>query len=125
MDDTAQRSASIHHGRFFSGQRLIGSGLVDSSDQGLLEPVNPVTEVASARHRRAPQVTSSRPSPPRQPRWAGLSVPERAAALQGLADAVERRAGELLDVEVADTGNTITGIAADIAACIERPRQAH
>jgi hypothetical protein len=41
MNDTANRSASIRHGRFFSGQMMIGGRLVDSSDQGLLESVNP------------------------------------------------------------------------------------
>jgi xanthine dehydrogenase YagR molybdenum-binding subunit len=54
--------------------------------------------------------------------WRELSVPARPGYLNRLADAVEARAEDLLAIEVADTGNTITGMASDIASCIERLR---
>jgi betaine-aldehyde dehydrogenase len=125
MNDTANRTASIRQGLFFSGRMLIGGRLVESSDQAWLESVNPTTGVVIGRVPKGTAADVERAvaaATVAQPSWANLSVPERAAFLHGLADAVERRAGELLEVEVADTGNTITGMAADIAACVERLR---
>ena len=50
-----------------------------------------------------------------QPAWAALSMPERAAYLRTLAATLREHADALLDIEVRDTGNTITEMRHDIS----------
>src|SRR5690606_22388745 len=50
-----------------------------------------------------------------QPAWAALAMPERAAYLKKLAAALREHADPLLDIEVRDTGNTITEMRHDIS----------
>jgi acyl-CoA reductase-like NAD-dependent aldehyde dehydrogenase len=57
-----------------------------------------------------------------QPSWAQLSVADRAGYVRSLADAMAARADELLVLEVADSGNSITGMNGDISACLDRLR---
>jgi betaine-aldehyde dehydrogenase len=90
-----------------------------------MESINPATEECIGRVPKgtAADVLNAVDAAERsQKLWADLSVPERAGYLNRLADAVEVRAEELLRLEVADTGNTITGMAGDIASCVERVR---
>jgi acyl-CoA reductase-like NAD-dependent aldehyde dehydrogenase len=110
---------------FMSGRMLIDGQLVDSSDGGWMDAVNPATEAVIGRFPKgtAEDVGRAVAAAERAQRdWADLPVPRRAAYLNALADAVEARADDLLRIEVADTGNTITGMAADIASCVERVR---
>lgn len=109
----------------FDGRMLIGGELVESADGGRFDSVNPATgdvvghvpagtagdveqAVEAARHA--------------QPGWAALSVAQRASYMHSLADALTARTPELLSLEVADSGNTITGMTDDIASSIERIR---
>ncbi|AHG64178.1 aldehyde dehydrogenase family protein [Advenella mimigardefordensis] len=57
-----------------------------------------------------------------QTNWAALSVAQRAHYLLKLADALAASTDELLAIEVASTGNSITGMKGDISSCIERLR---
>lgn len=110
---------------FMSGRMLIDGQLVDSGDGGWMDAVNPATEAVIGRFPKgtAEDVGRAVAAAERAQRdWADLPVPRRAAYLNALADAVEARADDLLRIEVADTGNTITGMAADIASCVERVR---
>ena len=54
--------------------------------------------------------------------WAQLPVAGRAQYLTKFADAIAERAQGLLVLEVADSGNSITGMNGDVEACIERLR---
>ena len=57
-----------------------------------------------------------------QPAWAALSVAQRAGHMNRLADAIAANAQSLLVLEVADSGNSITGMQGDIASAVERLR---
>jgi acyl-CoA reductase-like NAD-dependent aldehyde dehydrogenase len=57
-----------------------------------------------------------------QPGWAALTVAQRSDCLNRFADAIAARAEELLVLEVADSGNSVTGMKGDIANCVERLR---
>ncbi|WP_281040984.1 MULTISPECIES: aldehyde dehydrogenase family protein [unclassified Mesorhizobium] len=104
---------------------LIGGSLVESVSARWMDSVNPATEEiigripdgVAADVERA--VEAGRAA---QPAWAGLSVRDRSGHLLRLADAIEERADEMLALEVADTGNTITGMSGDIKSCLERLR---
>ena len=49
-----------------------------------------------------------------QPAWAALSVAQRAEYLKKLADALSKRAEEILYIEIIDTGNTINKMSDDV-----------
>ncbi|MPS30187.1 MAG: aldehyde dehydrogenase family protein [Alcaligenaceae bacterium] len=106
------------------GRMLIGGRLVEGND-GWLESINPATEGCAGRVPRGSErdvhdaVDAAAAA---QPAWAALSVAERSGYLRKLADAMTARAGELLEIEVADTGNSITGMEGDISGCIDRLR---
>jgi betaine-aldehyde dehydrogenase len=125
MADLAPRDDTRTGGGYLSGKMLIDGRLVESGDQSWIESINPATEEIIGRFPKgtAADVELAVAAAERAQRgWADLSVPERAAYLHRLADAVEARSDDLLQIEVADTGNTITGMAADIASCVERIR---
>lgn len=50
-----------------------------------------------------------------QPVWAALSMPERASYLKKLANTLREHADAVLDIEVRDTGNTITEMRHDVS----------
>lgn len=123
MNDRGVRGVATS--AYMSGLMLIDGCLVESSDGTWMESINPATEAVIGRVPKGTAADLDRAvgsAEKAQRAWANLSVPERAAYLNRLADAVEARAEELLQIEVADTGNTITGMAADIASCVERVR---
>lgn len=109
----------------FEGRMLIGGELVESGDGGSFDSVNPATEdvigrvpAGTARDvERAVEAAGTA-----QPGWASLSVEQRAGYMRRFADALAARKSELLALEVADSGNTITGMTGDIASSIERIR---
>lgn len=108
----------------FTGRMLIGGQLAESRG-GWLESIDPATEHCAGRAPRGTEEDVRRAvdaAQAAQPAWAALAVAERSGYLLELADAMAARASELLQIEVADTGNTITGMEGDIAGCIERLR---
>lgn len=109
----------------FRGRMLIGGDLVDSVSGEVFPSINPADESVVGQVPRGAAADVERAvecALRAQPAWADLPVPARASYLLRLADALEARAGDLLTLEVADTGNTVTGMAADIASCIDRVR---
>jgi betaine-aldehyde dehydrogenase len=108
----------------YTGRMLIGDQLSESAG-GWTECFNPADESHIGRVPRgtaedvdrAVQVANQA-----QPGWGALSVAKRADYLNQLADAIKAHAGELLVLEVADSGNSITGMKGDIANSVERLR---
>jgi acyl-CoA reductase-like NAD-dependent aldehyde dehydrogenase len=110
---------------FVTGKMLIAGSLVEGDSGAWLDCINPANE---ERIGRVPLGTAAdvdravEAAQRARKAWAALPVPKRAAHLIRLADALSARADDLLTLEVADTGNTITGMAGDISSCIERLR---
>ena len=101
------------------GDRLmfIGGKFVASRGGEWIESVNPATEEV---HGRVPAGTAEdvnlavEAADAAQPGWAALSTYERRDMLQALADGMRKRADDVLPLESADTGNTITSLARDV-----------
>jgi acyl-CoA reductase-like NAD-dependent aldehyde dehydrogenase len=125
MNDLTAPAAAGRGASFMTGRMLIDGALVESSDGSWMESVNPATEAPIGKVPRGTAADVQRAvaaAEAAQVTWRELSVSARAGYLNRLADAVEARAEDLLAIEVADTGNTITGMAGDIASCVERVR---
>jgi acyl-CoA reductase-like NAD-dependent aldehyde dehydrogenase len=96
---------------------LIDGELVESESGKWLESVNPATEEpiglvpegTAADVERAYQAAAAA-----QPAWAALTPLARGAYLLKVAKAMRERADEILEIEVMDTGNTITKMKADV-----------
>lgn len=104
---------------------LIGGELVESEGGGWLECINPADEICIGKVPRgtAKDVESAvKAARAAQSGWAAMSAGQRAEFLLKLADALTARADDLLRLEVADTGNSITGMKGDVDACISRLR---
>jgi acyl-CoA reductase-like NAD-dependent aldehyde dehydrogenase len=89
---------------------LIGGELVEGSDGEWSTSVNPANEEAIGRVPVATRADVERAVVAAEkawPEWASRTPMERAAVLNGFADAIAARADEILRVEVIDTGNTI------------------
>lgn len=104
-------------GKFGDRLMLIGGDFVAGRSGQWIDSVNPGTEEV---HGRVPlgtaedvdlAVTAARKA---QPGWAALSVWERRDILLRLAAAIRARADDVLPMEAADTGNTITSLARDV-----------
>jgi acyl-CoA reductase-like NAD-dependent aldehyde dehydrogenase len=101
------------------GDRLlfIGGEFVPSAGGQWIESVNPATEEV---HGRVPVGNvedverAVRAAEAAQPGWAARSVWERRDVLRQLAAAMRARAGDILPLEAADTGNTISSLARDV-----------
>jgi acyl-CoA reductase-like NAD-dependent aldehyde dehydrogenase len=101
------------------GDRLlfIGGEFVPGSSGEWLESVNPATEQV---HGRVPLGTREdvdravRAAESAQPAWAARSVWERRDVLRRLAAVMRARAGEIVPLEAADTGNTIGSLGRDV-----------
>ena len=108
-----------------SGRMLIGGELVESSDGGWIDCLNPANEEYIGKVPRATVKDVDRAvelAEQAQIGWAALSVAKRSDYLMRLGDAIMKRADELLHVEVADTGNPITPMRSDISGGVERLR---
>ena len=109
----------------FTGRMLIAGELAESVGAQWLDSINPATEEVVGKFPRGTEDDVKRAvaaAKTAQPGWADLSVSDRAAYVNRLASAIQAQADEMLVLEVADTGNTITGMDADIQACVERVR---
>lgn len=108
-----------------TGRMLIDGQLLESCGGNWIECINPATEECIG---KVPRGTAEdvehaiRAAEMAQPVWAELSVAQRSGYLLKLADALIARSDELLTLEVADTGNSITGMKGDIVGCIDRLR---
>ena len=108
-----------------TGRMLIGGQLVESSGGNWIECINPANEECIGKVPRGTPADVERAvaaAENAQIAWVELSVAQRAEYLFRLADALTARADELLMLEVADTGNSITGMNGDVSACIDRLR---
>ena len=101
------------------GDRLmyIGGQFVAGSGGDWLDSVNPGTEEV---HGRVPVATvedvdrATRAAEAAQPAWAATSIWERRDYLRQLGAAMKARAGEIVPLEAADTGNTIGSLGRDV-----------
>jgi len=103
---------------------LIGDQFVESAN-GWIECINPADESIAGRVPRGTVEHVDRAvefADKAQEEWANLSVAQRATYLTRFADAIVERGEELLLLEVADSGNTITGMRGDVLNCAERLR---
>jgi betaine-aldehyde dehydrogenase len=97
---------------------LIGGELVESESGQWLDSVNPANEELIG---RVPAGTAAdvelayQAAEAAQPAWAALTPLARGAYLLKVAQAMRERADEILEIEVMDTGNTITKMKADVA----------
>lgn len=95
----------------------IGGEFVASEGGEWMDSVNPATEEV---HGRVPAATvedvdrAVKAAKAAQPGWAALHVFERGRLLRELADAMQRREDDVLQLEAADTGNTIASLGGDI-----------
>ncbi len=96
---------------------LIGGEMVAGASGQWIESVNPATEEV---HGRVPIATAAdvdravHAAEGAQPAWAALSVWDRRDYLRKLAAAMRGRAKEIVPLEAADTGNTISSLGRDI-----------
>jgi betaine-aldehyde dehydrogenase len=108
---------SLMSGKFGDRLMLIGGKFVESQSGEWIESVNPGTEEV---HGRVPAANAAdvelavRAAEAAQPEWAALGILERRDLLRKLGAAMRARAAEILPLEAADTGNTITSLARDI-----------
>jgi betaine-aldehyde dehydrogenase len=108
-----------------TGRMLIGGELVESHSGKWIDSINPASEecIGKVPHGTAADVDQAVAAAEKaQVAWAELSVAQRAEYLSKLADALAARADDLLTLEVADSGNSITGMKGDVSACIDRLR---
>ena len=107
-----------------AGFMSIGGERVESNGRWI-ESINPATGAVVG---KVPEGTAEdveqavRAAEAARTRWAELSVGQRTQAMNRFADAIAAHAEELLLLEVADSGNSITGMRGDINACVERIR---
>ena len=106
------------------GLMSIGGQLVESSN-GWIECTNPANDTCIG---RVPNGTPEDvdkavlAAESAQVSWAELPVARRAQCMNAFADAIAAHSDELLLLEVADSGNSITGMRGDIASGVERIR---
>jgi betaine-aldehyde dehydrogenase len=101
---------------------LIGGELVGSESGQWMESIEPANEEVLGRVPRGSKKDMERAvaaAEKAQPAWAALSVSKRAEYLYKLSDGMAARAAEILNVEVRDTGNTISKMRADVGKAIE------
>lgn len=96
---------------------LIGGELVESEGGEWIESINPATEEVIGRFPAGTERDMARAVDAAEqawPAWEAMGVAARGAALRNFARLMMERADELLHVEVADTGNTITPMRGDV-----------
>jgi len=101
---------------------LIGGSLVESESGQWDDSINPATEEVIGRAPASTRRDVDRAVVAAEeawPAWAAKTVSERSEILLALARGLEDRADELLGVEVADTGSTITPMRGDVRMAID------
>ena len=99
------------------GRMLIGGELVAGESDAWLESLNPATEeligympAASAAYVNRAVAAAEKA----QPAWGALDASARGKLVSRIAAALRERATEILQLEVIDTGNTITKMKGDV-----------
>jgi betaine-aldehyde dehydrogenase len=104
------------------GRMLIDGELVSSESGQWLDSVNPANEElighvpmgsAADIHRAVAAAEKA------QPAWGALDAAERGRYVRKIGQALRERADELLQLEVIDTGNTITKMRGDVGAAVQ------
>jgi acyl-CoA reductase-like NAD-dependent aldehyde dehydrogenase len=101
---------------------LIGGELVHSSSGEFDYSINPANEETIGRSPRgtaADVERAVRAAEAAWPSWAALAPAVRGAKMRAFGDALRKRAEEILQVEVADTGNTITPMRGDVGMAVD------
>jgi len=101
---------------------LIGGELVASEAETWNESINPATEEVIGRVPAGTAVDVDRAASAAQaawPLWAARTPAERAEIMRAFGQCILARAEEILQVEVADTGNTITPMRGDVRMAVE------
>lgn len=108
---------------FVSADRmLIGGQLVHSTSGEFDISIDPATEEPLGRSPRGTREDVSRAVEAAEaawPAWAAMSPLERGRVMRRFGEALTARAGELLEVEVRDTGNTITPMRYDVKVAVD------
>ncbi|MBN9552805.1 MAG: aldehyde dehydrogenase family protein [Alphaproteobacteria bacterium] len=105
-----------------SDRMLIGGELVHSSGGEFDPSVNPANEEVIGRSPRGTKDDVARAVASAQaawPAWAAKTPSERGARMRAFGQALKARAEEILHVEVADTGNTVTPMRGDVGMAVE------
>lgn len=105
-----------------SDRMLIGGELVHSADGEFDESINPATEEPIGRSPRGTREDVDRAVVAAEaawPAWAATTPLERGARMRAFGAALKARAEEILHVEVADTGNTITPMRGDVGMAVD------
>jgi aldehyde dehydrogenase (NAD+) len=89
---------------------FINGEWVDALDGGLIDVLNPhdnslITQVAEARQQDVDRAVQAAQAA--FPAWSGMQAAERGRLLLRLADAIEDRADELIEIESLDTGHPV------------------
>jgi betaine-aldehyde dehydrogenase len=101
---------------------LIGGELVHSSSGEFDYSINPANEETIGRSPRgtaADVERAVRAAEAAWPSWVALAPAVRGAKMRAFGDALRKRAEEILQVEVADTGNTITPMRGDVGMAVD------
>jgi len=101
---------------------LIGGELVPSSADAWDESINPANEEVIGRVPAGTAADVDRAVAAAEaawPAWAARTPSERAEAMREFGQRIMARAEEILQVEVADTGNTITPMRGDVRMAVE------
>lgn len=101
---------------------LIGGELVPSSAGGWDDSINPANEEVIGRVPAGTAADVDRAVAAAEaawPAWAARSPSERAETMRAFGQRIAARAEEILQVEVADTGNTITPMRGDVRIAVE------
>lgn len=101
---------------------LIGGELVESASGAWDESINPANELAIGRVPAGTKADVDRAVEAAQgawPAWAALSPKERGEIMRAFGENVRERAEEILQVEVADTGNTINPMRGDVGHAVD------
>ena len=100
---------------------LIGGELVESVSGGWIESINPATEevIGYVPAGTADDIDrAAKAAKAAYPAWNALGVERRAKLLRELARRLSERSDEILRVEVADTGNTVSSLKGDVANAV-------
>ena len=100
---------------------LIGGELVESVSGGWIESINPATEevIGYVPAGTADDIDrAAKAAKAAYPAWNALGVERRANLLRELARRLNERSDEILRVEVADTGNTVSSLKRDVANAV-------
>lgn len=101
-----------------AAQMLIDGEIVESESGQRYDSLDPCTGAVLGSVPRGTEADMNRAvaaADRAQPAWAALSMPERAAYLKKLAATLREHADAVLDIEVRDTGNTITEMRHDVS----------